>query len=134
MTVIGGFLGAGKSTLLNRLLAGAGASARRIAVLVNDFGAINVDATLVTAGPDTQVLPLSNGCVCCQIGGDLTAALIGVLTMTPAPQAIVIEASGVADPWRIAQVALIDPGLSLEAVLVLVDVSAFALHEADLTA
>ncbi len=118
LTVIGGFLGTGKTTLLNRLLEHS--DGRRLAVLVNDFGAINVDAALVASrGVDT--LSLQNGCVCCQIGGDLTDALIRVIGSVPRPDAIVIEASGVSDPWRIAQVGLADPALALDGVVVLVD-------------
>lgn len=121
LTVIGGFLGAGKTTLLNRLLAGAGG--RRLAVLVNDFGAVNVDAALV-ASASADTIALSNGCVCCSIGDDLTGALIGVLEAAPPFDAVVVEASGVSDPWRIAQVGLADPGLSLGGVIVLVDAAA----------
>lgn len=120
LTVIGGFLGTGKTTLLNRLLENS--DGRRLAVLVNDFGAINVDAALVASrGVDT--MSLQNGCVCCQIGGDLTDALIRVIGSVPRPDAIVIEASGVSDPWRIAQVGLADPALALDGVVVLVDVA-----------
>jgi G3E family GTPase len=120
LTVIGGFLGTGKTTLLNHLLQQN--DGRRLAVLVNDFGAINVDAALVVSrGVDT--ISLQNGCVCCQIGGDLTDALIRVIDSVPPPDAIVIEASGVSDPWRIAQVSLADPALALDGVVVLVDVA-----------
>ena len=67
-TVIGGFLGAGKTTLLNRLLAAA--AGRRFAVLVNDFGALDIDGRLVAAhGGDT--VALANGCLCCTIGDSL---------------------------------------------------------------
>jgi G3E family GTPase len=121
LTVIGGFLGAGKTTLLNRLLRESGG--RRLAVLVNDFGAINIDAALVSAsGADT--IALTNGCVCCSIGDDLSAALIKVLGMRPRVDAVLIEASGVSDPWRIAQIGLADPELGLDGVIVLVDASA----------
>ena len=121
LTVIGGFLGAGKTTLLNRLLRGAGG--RRIALLVNDFGAINIDAALIesTSG---DTIALSNGCVCCSIGDDLSRALIGVLDSPRPFDAVVIEASGVSDPWKIAQIGMADPQLALEAVIVLVDAAA----------
>ena len=62
VTVVGGYLGAGKTTLINRLLADD--HGLRIAVLVNDFGKINVDADL-SANHDGQTLALTNGCVCC---------------------------------------------------------------------
>ena len=127
-TVIGGFLGAGKTTLLNRWLAQA--EGQRFAVLVNDFGAINIDAALVSqAGGDA--IALSNGCVCCSIGDDLSQALTRVLAMTPAFDAVVVEASGVSDPWRIAQFALADPQLQLQGVIVLLDASALAAQRAD---
>jgi G3E family GTPase len=128
VTVIGGFLGAGKTTLLNHLLKQADGS--RLAVLVNDFGALNIDAELVASrGADS--IALSNGCVCCSIGDDLSAALIRVLDSEPPFDALLIEASGVSDPWRIAQVGMADPGLSLGGVVVLVDSSAILKQVAD---
>ncbi|GCL62692.1 CobW family GTP-binding protein [Pseudaquabacterium pictum] len=127
-TVLGGFLGAGKTTLLNRWLAAA--DGLRIAVLVNDFGAINIDAGLVAqAGSDA--IALSNGCVCCAIGDDLSAAIATLLQASPPFNAVVVEASGVSDPWRIAQHALAEPRLQLQAVLLLVDAAALAGHLAD---
>ena len=71
--VIGGFLGAGKSTLLNSILSGH--HGVRAGVLVNDFGAINIDAKLVV-GVDGDVVSLVNGCVCCSIRDDLIPACI----------------------------------------------------------
>ena len=120
LTVIGGFLGAGKTTLLNRWLRDAGG--QRLAVLVNDFGAINIDAALIQARTG-RTIALSNGCVCCQIGGDLSRALIEVLESAQDFDAVVIEASGVSDPWRIAQLGRADPGLELDGVIVVVDAS-----------
>jgi G3E family GTPase len=123
LTVVGGFLGSGKTTLVNRILAGL--PGIRAAVLVNDFGSVNIDAALV-AEHRGRTISLANGCVCCSIGGDLAESLIEVMSRAPAPQWIVIEASGVADPWRIAQVGLADPGLELDGVVVLVDCAAAA--------
>ena len=128
LTVIGGFLGSGKTTLLNYLLKHD--DGRRLAVLVNDFGALDIDTALVVArGADT--ISLQNGCVCCQIGGDLTDALIRVIGSTPPPDAIVIEASGVSDPWRIAQVGLSDPALALDGVIVMVDATSVIMQADD---
>ncbi len=127
-TVIGGFLGAGKSTLLQRWLQAA--QGQRLAVLVNDFGAINLDAALIErAGANT--IALSNGCVCCTIGDDLSQALVQLLAAEPPFDAVVVEASGVSDPWRIAQYALAEPQLQLQGVIVLVDASAVAAQRAD---
>lgn len=128
LTVIGGFLGAGKTTLVERMLRQS--QGRRLAVLVNDFGALNIDAELVAAS-SADTIALTNGCVCCSIGDDLSDALIRVLS-SPAPfDAVVIEASGVSDPWRIAQVGLADPGLALDGVVVLVDAAAVLEQAAD---
>lgn len=120
LTVIGGFLGAGKTTLVNRLLATA---ERRWGVLVNDFGALNVDAALIEAQAGATVA-LTNGCVCCSAGEDFGAALHELAAM--GPEHILIEASGVGEPWRIAQLALIEPGFSLEPIVVMADATAFA--------
>ena len=118
LTVIGGFLGAGKTTLLNHWLRQS--QSQRLAVLVNDFGALNIDASLIESSAG-DTIALSNGCVCCQIGDDLTSALIRVLDAQPPFDGVVVEASGVSDPWRVAQLGRADPGLVLNAVLVLVD-------------
>lgn len=120
LTVIGGFLGAGKTTLLNHWLRNAGG--QRLAVLVNDFGALNIDAQLIEASAG-DITALTNGCVCCQIGDDLSMALIQVLDSGVAFDGVVIEASGVSDPGRIAELGRADPGLRLEGVIVLVDAS-----------
>ena len=72
VTILTGFLGAGKTTLLNRILTGN--HGLRVAVLVNDFGSINIDADLVV-GVDSNVMSLDNGCVCCSIRSDLIETL-----------------------------------------------------------
>ena len=128
LTVIGGFLGAGKTTLLNHWLKAA--QGARLAVLVNDFGAINIDAELI-ASTDGNTMALTNGCVCCQIGDDLSAALIGVLESAVPLDGVVVEASGVSDAWRIAQIGRADPGLMLDGVVVLVDAGAALGHARD---
>jgi G3E family GTPase len=128
LTVIGGFLGAGKTTLLNHWLRHAGG--QRLAVLVNDFGALNIDAELIVSSRG-DTIALSNGCVCCQIGDDLSAALIRVLESADRFDAVVIEASGVSDPWRIAQLGRADPGLGLDGVVVLVDAGSAWAHARD---
>ena len=125
LLVIGGFLGAGKTTLVNHLLAHAD---RKIAVLVNDFGAVAVDAALIAAA-DATSMTLANGCVCCSTGDDFGAALERVAAGRP--ELVIVEASGVADPWRIAQLALIEPGFELGPLVVLADASTLPRQLAD---
>ena len=118
VTVVAGYLGAGKTTLINELLAHD--HGRRLAVLVNDFGAVNIDAALI-ADHDGQTISLKNGCVCCSIADELGDALDRVLALEPAPDQIVIEASGVADPANVAAYGQGWPGCRLDAVVVLAD-------------
>lgn len=118
LVVIGGYLGAGKTTLLNHVLTNAGT--RRITVLVNDFGSINIDAALIRERTD-DVINLENGCICCSIGGRLVDALLAISSRDDPPDLLIIEASGVSDPVRIAQIGLLDRAFRLDGVVVLVD-------------
>ena len=119
--LVTGFLGAGKTTIVNHLLANA--EGRRIAAIVNDFGAINIDAELI-AGASDGVVSLANGCICCSLEGDLLRTLSTLLRRDPKPEYIVIETSGVADPGGIVR-NLMDPVIlreaPLETVLCVVD-------------
>ena len=119
--LVTGFLGAGKTTLVNHILAHA--AGRRIAAVVNDFGAINIDAELI-AGASEGIISLKNGCICCSLEGDLLRTLAGILRRDPHPDYIVIETSGVADPADIVR-NLMDPVIwkeaPLETVLCVVD-------------
>ena len=96
LTVLTGFLGAGKTTLLNRILSGE--HGRRVAVLVNDFGAINIDAELIVGVESDSVMSLANGCVCCTIRDDLIETVLATIDRHEQPEVILLEASGVADP------------------------------------
>jgi len=99
VTILTGFLGAGKTTLLNRILNGS--HGLRVAVLVNDFGAINIDTELIVDVEDNAI-SLANGCVCCQIRDDLVETIEEVINRPENPEYILLEASGVADPSGIA--------------------------------
>ena len=135
--LVTGFLGAGKTTIVNHLLAQA--QGRRIAAVVNDFGAVNIDAELIAGAAEAKaggaVVSLANGCICCSLEGDLLRTLAAILRRTPRPEAIVIETSGVADPAEIVR-NLMDPVIwqeaPLETVLCAVDAtsSAEALNDA----
>ncbi len=103
VTLLTGFLGAGKTTLLNRILNGD--HGLRVGVLVNDFGAINIDAELV-AGVEQNTISLTNGCVCCEIRDDLVESLEQLLTREEAIDYVILEASGIADPEGIVMTFL----------------------------
>lgn len=123
LTVLTGFLGAGKTTLLNRILVGD--HGLRVAVLVNDFGSINIDAELVVGvESEGDVINLANGCVCCNIRDDLVAAVTQVMTRPERPEYILLEASGVADPSGIA-LTFMDEGMRdrirLDSIMCVVD-------------
>ena len=95
VTLLTGFLGAGKTTLLNRILNGQ--HGLRVGVLVNDFGAINIDAELIE-GVEENTIHLTNGCVCCEIRDDLVRSLEQLLERADTIDYVILEASGVADP------------------------------------
>lgn len=99
VTLLTGFLGSGKTTLLNRILSAD--HGLRVAVLVNDFGAINIDTQLVV-GIEGETISLANGCICCTIRDDLLKAVLGVIARPERPEYIVIETSGVSDPEAVA--------------------------------
>lgn len=116
-TVIGGYLGAGKTTLLNQLLRATGG--RRIALLINDFGDINIDTMLIESHRGNRI-NLTNGCICCSLSDGFYGAIETLLTTAPLPDHIVVEASGVADVHTLAQYGH-SPDLQLDGVIVLAD-------------
>ena len=104
VTVLSGSLGAGKTTLVNHLLSTAGN--RELAVLVNDMGAVNVDAELVAEGSDLDVdggvTELSNGCICCEKQDDLETAVVR-LARERSFDHLVVESSGISEPAPVAR-------------------------------
>ena len=118
VSIIGGYLGAGKTTLVNTLLRNANGT--RIAVLVNEFGALPIDEDLIEA-QDDALISIAGGCVCCSYGNDLVQALLDILKWDHAPDHLVIECSGVALPAAIAgSVSLID-GFQVDGVVIVAD-------------
>jgi cobalamin biosynthesis protein CobW len=124
--LVTGFLGAGKTTLINHLLTAS--RGRRLAAVVNDFGAVNIDADLIAENAD-GVMSLANGCICCSLQGDLLRTLSGLLRREPPPDGIVIETSGVSDPAEVVR-SLLDPVVwkdaMLETVVAVADARALA--------
>lgn len=103
--LITGYLGSGKTTLLNRILTNT--QGIRFAVIVNDIGEVNIDASLIQKGgvvsqQDDSLVALQNGCICCSLKMDLIAQLHD-LAAQKAFDYIVIEASGICEPAPIAQ-------------------------------
>jgi G3E family GTPase len=121
VTVVTGFLGAGKTTLLNHILTAE--HGRRIGVLVNDFGSINVDAELITDVSE-EMISLANGCICCTIRMDLIQAVLQLADLPDRPEQIVIESSGVANPAGIVK-SFLEPDIwgtvQLDGVITVVD-------------
>ena len=123
VTVISGYLGAGKTSLVNHLLRNAGG--RRIMVMVNDFGELNIDADLLESA-DEDTLTLSNGCICCTMGTELLYALGDAIDRRPRPDCLVIEASGVAQPDKIAAAAHAEPELRYCGIVSMADAANIA--------
>ena len=116
-TVIGGYLGAGKTTLLNNILRDK--HGPRIALLINDFGEINIDAALIESQTESQI-NLTNGCICCTLSDGFSESIERLCQLTPLPEHIIVEASGVADIHNLAQYGH-GHDLILDGVLVLAD-------------
>ena len=106
ITVLTGYLGAGKTTLLNHVLNNQ--EGYKVAVIVNDIGEVNIDAKLIKDGGFIQeedkgeVVPLSNGCICCTLKADLMNQIVDILKSRKFDY-ILIEASGICEPLPIAQ-------------------------------
>ena len=106
ITILTGYLGAGKTTLMNHILTNQ--EGYKVAVIVNDIGEVNIDAKLIADGGFIQeedkgnVVPLSNGCICCTLKEDLMNQIVDILK-TRKFDYILIEASGICEPLPIAQ-------------------------------
>jgi len=118
VTIVAGYLGSGKTTYINRKLAQA--NGLRYAVLVNDFGELNIDAELIES-ETAKSISLVNGCVCCSIAGDMDGALEEIRSTADSLDWVMLEASGVADPGRVKNRVLNWPGFELQETITLVD-------------
>ncbi len=127
VTVLTGFLGAGKTTLINELLANA--AGERIAIVENEFGAVNIDSALLKPQAGVEVVELTAGCICCSVRGELTEALHDLLSRRDAGtlqfDRLILETTGLADPAPVVQTFFVDEVLrdriALDAVVTLVD-------------
>src|SRR5574344_711024 len=128
VTLLTGYLGAGKTTLLNHILNNR--KGIKAAVIVNDIGEVNIDATLIESGggdaaKQGNVIPLSNGCICCTLKKDLLKQ-ISSLVHSGKYDHVVIEASGICEPAPISQGITTVEGADLDNVITVVDASRLA--------
>ncbi|WP_406725137.1 GTP-binding protein [Streptomyces sp. GD-15H] len=127
VVVLAGFLGSGKTTLLNHLLHHSGGS--RIGAVVNDFGAIEIDAMAVAGALGDSTLSLGNGCLCCAVdGSELDVYLERLARPSAGIDVIVIEASGLAEPQELVRMVLASehPGIVYGGLVEVVDAAEFA--------
>ena len=126
LVVLTGFLGAGKTTLVNRVIAArarAGDVAGKLAIVVNELGAIGIDADLLPRGAARQV-ELPGGCVCCVLADELDRTIVEILDANPEVDTILLETTGVAEPvpivWTLERPP-VDARVRVAAIVTLVD-------------
>lgn len=129
VTLVTGYLGAGKTTLINHVLSER--RGRRIAVIENELAEIGIDKELVI-GEDGCTFEMNDGCICCSTHGDLAAALAGLARRSNDFDHVLIEATGIADPRRVAQTFFVDERVRahfrLDGIVSLVDSMHFWRH------
>lgn len=122
VTILTGFLGSGKTTLLNRILSEH--HGKRIAVIENEYGEINIDHALVI-NADEEIFEMSNGCICCTVRGDLIRVLGNLMKRRDKFDYVLIETTGLADPGPVAQTFFMDEEIqsefTLDGIVTLVD-------------
>jgi G3E family GTPase len=126
VVVLAGFLGSGKTTLLNHLLHRSGGS--RIGAIVNDFGAIEIDAMAVAGALGDSTVSLGNGCLCCAVdASELDGYLDRLADPATGIDVIVIEASGLAEPQELVRMVLAceNPGVVYGGLVEVVDAAEF---------
>ncbi|MAJ51661.1 MAG: hypothetical protein CMB82_08630 [Flammeovirgaceae bacterium] len=119
VTVIGGYLGSGKTTLINKVISQD--HGLKLALLINDFGDINIDASLIES-QDGDVLSLSNGCVCCTLSDDFSLAMEQIISSSANFDRVIIEMSGIGEPHKVASYVQ-ETDYFLDGVVVLLDVT-----------
>ncbi len=132
VTIVTGFLGSGKTTLISHLIRNAGG--RRLAVIVNEFGTLGVDGEILKACaipdcPAENIVELANGCICCTVADDFVPTVEALLALTPRPDHILIETSGLALPKPLLRAfdwPAIRSRITVDGVIALADAEAVA--------
>ncbi len=125
VTIITGYLGSGKTTLLNHILTNN--KGTKFAVIVNEFGKIGIDNQLIIKTKE-DIIELSNGCICCQVRGDIIAMILKILKKHENMEHLIIETSGVANPIPVAQTFFLKELqilTELDAIITVVDADHF---------
>ncbi|UVM02429.1 CobW family GTP-binding protein [Pseudomonas laurylsulfatiphila] len=136
VTILTGFLGAGKTTLLNYILREN--HGRKIAVIENEFGEVGIDGDLVLSSETEEIYEMVNGCVCCtaEVREDLVRIVRELVARPVRLDHILIETSGLADPYPVAQSFFINDPIAdeveLDAIVTMVDAKHIAQHLEDL--
>lgn len=133
VTVLTGYLGAGKTTLLNRILTHE--HGKKVAVIVNEFGKVGIDHQLVV-DTDEEIYEMHNGCICCNVRGDLIRVVSKLMRRRDKFDHLLIETTGLADPAPVIQTFFMDDEVrekaELDAVVTVVDAHHIQQHwEAD---
>ncbi len=122
ITILGGFLGSGKTTLLNQILREN--HGVRFAILVNDYGEINIDTKLIQGRDTDDLIDLPNGCICCTLARGLLNVVESLIQSESPPEHIIIEASGISSPSQIKTILSGDEQntrISIQGIVTLVD-------------
>lgn len=134
ITIVTGFLGVGKTTLVHNMLKNAGG--KRIAVLVNEFGEIDVDGQLINAGSENEeecnLIELPNGCICCTVQEEFLPTMSKLMERKEDIDHIVIETSGLAMPKPLVKAVNwpdLKPHVTIDAVITVVDAVGLATGE-----
>lgn len=121
VTIVTGFLGSGKSTLINSVLK---SSKKKFGLLVNEFGDVSLESSIIQKNEEDEIIELSNGCMCCVMRDDIIDSIKKLIERSPDLDQIIIEASGLSDPIPIAQTILQDTlngKIRLDAIIAVVD-------------
>ena len=132
VTVITGFLGSGKTTLIRHLMRNPGG--KRLAIIVNEFGTLGVDGDILKSCADAScpaenIVELANGCICCTVADDFVPTIEALMALTPRPDHILIETSGLALPKPLLKAfdwPAIRSRITVDGVITLADAEAVA--------